>query len=88
MSRNHNHKLSAINPWDSWALGFNLRGQKKDDAGVLRSEVSLEHGGMCGCKFIADPVCGISIAVMTGEYKVPCKNVYFPINNMIISALD
>lgn len=88
MSQNHNRKLSEKQVWDSWALGFNLRGGKKDDAGVLRSDQSLEHGGMCGCKFLADPVYGVSISMMTGEYNPPGKNVYYPVNNIIISALD
>ena len=85
-----NHNLNIANPaaWDSWGLGFNLRGTKKDDAGVLRSEFSLEHGGMCGHKFLADPEYGVVISVFTGEYDPPGKNVFYPINNIIISALD
>ena len=87
MSRDHNHALSEKNPWDSWGLGFNLRKNKKDDSGSLRSENSLEHGGMCGHKFVADLDYGVSIAVFTGEYTYFDKNVFYPINNVILSSL-
>ncbi|MHC1694089.1 MAG: serine hydrolase domain-containing protein [Eubacteriales bacterium] len=88
MSKNHNAILKQGSEWDSWGLGFNLRGTKKDDAGVLRSVLSLEHGGMCGHKFIIDPVCGVSISVFTGEYSPPGKNIFCRINNLILSAMD
>jgi len=88
MSTNHNLKIVEAGEWDSWGLGFNVRGTKKDDAGVLRSAVSLEHGGAWGHKFLADPEYGVVISVFTGEYDPPGKNVFYPINNMIISALD
>jgi len=88
MSTNHNAGMMYSSSWDSWGLGFNVRGTKKDDAGVLRSAASLEHGGMCGHKFLADPEYGVVISVFTGEYDPPGKNVFYPINNMIISALD
>lgn len=88
MWKDHNHKLSKNNPFDSWGLGFNLRSTKKDDAGVLRSANSLEHGGMCGHKFLADPEYGITISIFTGEYSGSFVNVFYPINNVIISALD
>lgn len=87
MCRDHNCQLSAKNPMDSWGLGINIRSLKKDDAGVLRSERSLEHGGMCGHKFLADPEYGITISIFTGEYDPPGKNIFFPIHNVILSAL-
>lgn len=52
MSENHNFDMK--NAWDTWGLGWNLRGRKKDDAGVLRSAVSLEHGGWVGSKVLCD----------------------------------
>jgi len=96
MSKNHNYMLSENDPWSSWGLGFNLRSTKKDDAGVLRSACSLEHGGACGHKFLADPEYGVSISIFTGEYDSPVftadhvevKNIYYAINNMIIAAMN
>lgn len=94
--KDHNYLLSKNNPWDSWGLGFNIRTTKKDDAGVLRSAISLEHGGAYGHKFLADPEYGVSISVFTGEYKASvfdsnhakARNIFSAINNMIIAALD
>ena len=88
MSTNHNTNIVNASDWNSWGLGFNVRGTKKDDAGVLRSAVSLEHGGANGHKFLADPEYGVVISVFTGEYKDYGKNVFYTVNNMIISALD
>ena len=96
MKKDHNYKLSEENPWSSWGLGFNIRTTKKDDAGVLRSAFSLEHGGAFGHKFLADPEYGVTICVFTGEYEAKvfngehakARNIFYSINNMIIAALD
>ena len=85
MSENHNYDLP--NAWDSWSLGWNLRGKKKDDAGILRSAVSLEHGGWAGSKVLCDPVYGLSLAIFSGEWKESPKSGLNNIINVIYSAL-
>lgn len=85
MSDNHNFDLSNV--WDSWSLGWNLRGKKKDDAGVLRSAISLEHGGWAGSKMLCDPQYGLSVAIFSGEWKNSTKSGINNIINVIYSAL-
>ncbi len=85
MSENHNFDLNSV--WDSWGLGWNLRGKKKDDAGILRSGVSLEHGGWAGSKMICDPAYHLSAAIFTGEWNPPTKSSLNNIINVIYSAL-
>lgn len=85
MSENHNFKL---NEWDSWGLGWNLRGRKKDDAGVLRSAVSLEHGGWAGSKILCDPIYGLSLAIFSGEWDPSEKSGVNNIINVIYSSLQ
>lgn len=84
MSENHNFDLTV---WDSWSLGWNLRGKKKDDAGVLRSAVSLEHGGWAGSKILCDPAYHLSAAIFSGEWEKGGKSGINNIINVIYSAL-
>ncbi|MHC1694091.1 MAG: serine hydrolase domain-containing protein [Eubacteriales bacterium] len=85
MSDNHNFDISGVR--NTWSLGWNLRGRKKDDAGVLRSEVSLEHGGWAGAKVLCDPMYGLSAAIFTGEWESPKKHCINNIINVIYSSL-
>lgn len=85
MSENHNYDMKSV--WDTWSLGWNLRGKKKDDAGVLRSSVSLEHGGWAGCKMLCDPKYGLSVAIFSGEWEQSTKSGLNNIINVIYSAL-
>ena len=84
MSDNHNFDLPA---WDSWGLGWNVRGKKKDSAGILRSDISLEHGGWAGCKMLCDPKYDLSLAIFSGEWKESTKSGLNNIINVIYSAL-
>lgn len=86
MTKNYN--TTFTNPWDSWGLGWNYRGIKVDDAGVLRSECAVEHGGWAGHKILIDPSHGVSVITYTGEYSENGFFDYGRINNMIIAALD
>lgn len=86
MTKNYNSTFS--NPWDSWGLGWNYRGIKVDDAGVLRSATSIEHGGWAGHKFMIDAVHGLSVIIYTGEYHTNGFYDYGRVNNMIIAAFD
>jgi CubicO group peptidase (beta-lactamase class C family) len=84
-----NYNKSLANAWDSWSLGWNYRGIKVDDAGVLRSAGCVEHGGWAGHKILADREYGLAIVCFTGEYE---GGKVFPgfgrINNMIIAACE
>ena len=84
MSENHNFDLSV---WDSWSLGWNLRGKKKDDAGILRSAISLEHGGWAGSKILCDPAYDLSVAIFSGEWEEEKKSGLNNIINVIYSSL-
>ena len=85
MSDNHNFDLPSS--WDSWGLGWNLRGRKKDDAGILRSSISLEHGGWAGCKMLCDPMYGLSLSVFSGAWSLGRKNGVNNIINVIYSSI-
>lgn len=85
MTKNYNTALS--NPWDAWGLGWNYRGIKVDDAGVLRSEHAVEHGGWAGHKFLVDPERGLSVITYMGEYDGGFGD-WGRINNMVIAALE
>ena len=86
MSRNFNPDINS--DFDAWSLGWNYHGTKKDDAGILRSENCLEHGGWAGHKILADPDTGLTCAIITGEYDPPGRNLFGHINNVLCSALD
>ncbi|MCL1859638.1 MAG: beta-lactamase family protein [Oscillospiraceae bacterium] len=83
-----NYNSSLPNSWDSWGLGWNYRGTKVDDAGVLRSSNSVEHGGWAGYKLLVDREYGLTAVCSVGEYD----NGSFPgwgrIHNMIIAAFE
>jgi len=85
MSDNHNADLDGF--WNSWGLGWNVRGKKKDDAGILRSATSLEHGGWAGAKMICDPVYDLSLAIFSGEPDPVPKYCLNNIINVIYSAM-
>ncbi len=59
----YNFQLSQKNPFDAWALGFNIRGKKCDDTGIIRPESCLDHGGWGGTKIIVDPQNHISMVI-------------------------
>jgi len=85
---NSNYNSSLPNPWDSWGLGWNYRGTKVDDAGVLRSAGTVEHGGWAGHKVLVEPEQGLTIVVFTGEYRENGFGDWGRINNMIIAACE
>lgn len=87
----HNSKVTASmyngEVFDStWGFGWNIRGDKKDDSGVLRSASSFEHGGFGCCKILCDPEMDLVSAFFT-----VCKtdNYYKAANfhNMILGAI-
>ena len=83
-----NYNPTFANPWDAWALGWNYRGNKVDDAGVLRSSGSVEHGGYAGHKILVDREYGVSIICYIGEYADGSFPGFGRVNNMVIAALE
>ncbi len=93
MIRDHNDGvLSGGNrQWGAWGLGWNIRLEKKDDTGMLRSRNSFCHGGWAGTKIMSDPDENVTAAIFTAEYREnvkPRHNVYGRILNAFYSALE
>ena len=95
MTRNHNGDVNfekkAENIYAAWGLGWNIRCEKKDDTGLLRSANCIDHGGWAGTKFVVDPDFDLTAAIFTAEYKqdeikLPSA-IYGNIMNVIYSAL-
>jgi CubicO group peptidase (beta-lactamase class C family) len=89
--RNHNaglpYTLYNGGTYDaSWGLGWSL-GSKKDDAGMLRSPSSFEHGGFGCVKLLCDPEFDIVAAFFTVSIKddYPYAALF---NNMVLGALE
>lgn len=70
-----------------WGLGWNVRGSKKDDCGILRSPRSFEHGGFGCVRLLCDPDADIVVAYFT-VCKTDCYWNLSLFNNMIIGAID
>ena len=93
MTRNHNGDVStgADNIYAAWGLGWNIRCDKKDDTGLLRSANCIDHGGWAGTKFVIDPEEELTAAIFTAEYRQDEKNphvsIYGKIMNVLYSAL-
>ncbi|HWT73804.1 MAG TPA: serine hydrolase domain-containing protein [Mobilitalea sp.] len=91
ITSDHNQKLAAAvyegETFDStWGLGWNVRGRKKDDSGMIRSAGSYEHGGFGCCKLYCDPEADVVAA-----YFTVCKtDTYYKSSNffnMVLGAL-
>lgn len=70
----------------TWGYGWNVKGSKKDDAGMLRSGASFEHSGFGCVKLMCDPVYDIAAAYFTTSKE---DNYYKAANfyNMVIGAI-
>jgi CubicO group peptidase (beta-lactamase class C family) len=94
MTRNHNEGVpipEGDSDFAAWGLGLNIKVNKKDDAGMLRSDYCLDHGGWAGTKFIIDPAEDITAAIFTADYKYdekPFISMYAKIINVLYSALE
>jgi len=94
MTRNHNEGVPMEEEdasFAAWGLGLNIRMDKKDDSGLLRSEFCLDHGGWAGTKVIIDPEEDITAAIFTAEYKTDVKplfGIYGRLLNVLYSALE
>lgn len=93
MTRNHNTDCLyyGIKSFAAWGLGWNVKAGKKDDAGLLRSDSSIDHSGFGGTKFVIDPEENITAAIFSAEYKFEqntYRNIQAPIINVLYSALE
>jgi CubicO group peptidase (beta-lactamase class C family) len=94
MTRDHNEGVPVDEgdaAFASWGLGFNIKLDKKDDSGMLRSHYTLDHGGWAGTKVILDSEEDITAAIFTAEYKTDVKpnaSIYGKIINVLYSALE
>lgn len=88
MMKNHNAGIlsGGDDVFSAWGLGWNLRGEKKDDSSILRSARCIDHGGWAGTKMFVDPENELTLAIFTAEYDLPPKE-FFPIYGPIISVL-
>jgi serine-type D-Ala-D-Ala carboxypeptidase len=93
MTKNHNVGLPD-NPWfgrmlgADWGLGWVIKGTKKDDLGLLRSENTFDHGGAGGARIFIDPDAALVVAMymVDTNYDVFNPN-HSRIANIIFSAL-
>lgn len=97
MTANHNDGMSlkGNTDWSAWGLGWNIRCDKMDDSGCLRSPGCLDHGGWAGHKIFADPETGLVFAMYGGEYNPrdmkPGSRPFTwlgEVSNVLYSALD
>jgi CubicO group peptidase (beta-lactamase class C family) len=91
MIRNHN--TDSFSEYDSWGLGWSVKGNKKDDNGTLCSPNTIDHGGWAGTKVLTDYDNGISYAFFSLVYKYDESRpedlfIYRPrFTNALMSAL-
>jgi len=84
LTANHNtglplayHNGGIFDP--AWGLGWNM-GSKKDDAGMLRSASSFEHGGFGCVKLLCDPQADIVAAFFTVSRFEVNRNVMLSVD--------
>ncbi len=64
-----NHNTDGFSEYDSWGLGWSVKGNKKDDNGTLCSPNTIDHGGWAGTKILTDYDNGISYAFFSLVYQ-------------------
>jgi CubicO group peptidase (beta-lactamase class C family) len=68
----------------SWGYGWNVRSNKKDDAGILRSALCYDHGGTGGTSIFIDPENGLFYIFFGITRKKTVRDLF---SNMITSAV-
>ena len=89
--KNHNKSIPCVKDYSysSWGLGWNIRGEKKDDTGILRPASCMDHSGAGGTKIIVDPENDMTMAIFSVEYmQDPFFNIAGPLANILYSALE
>ena len=94
MLTDHNGKLPSsfwngehLSP--AWGLGWNIRGDKFDDAGMVRGPRAFDHGAYAWSKITGDPAKNVAVAVFNSQ---PADSDSWNwgaghINNMVLGAL-
>ncbi|MCL2420559.1 MAG: beta-lactamase family protein [Defluviitaleaceae bacterium] len=92
---NHNAKIPpafwlARSLSSNWAFGWNIRDDKKDDMGMLRSNKAYDHAGAGGARLMIDPEHDLVMAFYIVEPDDETKPypLHSRIANIIYSALD
>lgn len=83
-----NQNTDIDDPFAAWGLGWNLRGDKKDDTGILRSARAFDHGGWPGAKVLVDPAYGLVTAYCTARYLDVPFGLHARVANMLVSAME
>jgi CubicO group peptidase (beta-lactamase class C family) len=72
-----------------WGLGWNIKGDKIDDLGMLRSPRAYDHGGYGGARLLIDPDAELVAAIYMAEKED--DSVYDDMNcavDILYGALD
>lgn len=89
MRINYNKGVSrgGFEEYVGWSLGWNYHGRKTDDAGMLRSESCIEHGGFGGTKILADPEEELALASFSVEILEPTEPDFYSMQGRAINLL-
>lgn len=94
MRTNHNQGVlsNGSEEYASWSMGWNVKGNKKDGDGILRSPNSIDHTGYAGTKILIDPDRNLTMASFSVENIFYMEPEFININgrvvNVLISALE
>ena len=72
----------------SWALGWNIRGGKFDDLGVLRADSAYDHAGYGGARLLVDPENELVVALYMVDENEDDYILHAKTMNILYSALD
>jgi CubicO group peptidase (beta-lactamase class C family) len=92
MTTDHNYGLPPAVYGDesyaaTWGLGWDVRRDKMDNVGILRSPRAFDHSGYCCTNVTCDPDADIVLAFFT-VCKTDCYMNTSNFCNMVISAVD
>jgi CubicO group peptidase (beta-lactamase class C family) len=94
MTRDHNAKVPPSDWFGrvfgaNWGLGWDLKGDKTDDHGFLRSPRSYNHGGYGGACLLIDPDYDLVFSGYFCEVAETSQNDDFgPVFNILYSSFD
>lgn len=94
MTRDHNSKVPPSDWFGrvfgaNWGLGWDLKGDKTDDHGFLRSPRSYNHGGFGGACLLMDPDYDLVFSGYFCEVAETSQNDDFgPVFNILYSSFD
>jgi CubicO group peptidase (beta-lactamase class C family) len=87
MCKNYNGHIE--NEYSAWALGFNYRGNKIDDSGILRPSTAIDHGGYAGAKMQIDKENDLTFTFLNISYNdKPEYNIHSRFINTVYSCLS